>query len=83
MIFFDKYFIMRIREITENVAGAVAGVIAPMKTGSKKKSPKKTKSEDALIGGRIGKTNKFYGPRKGPKFTAGAGMKQPGYPKKS
>jgi len=54
-----------------------------MKIGSKKRITKKAKSEDALIGGRIGKTKKFYGPRKGPKFTAGAGMKQPNYPRKS
>ena len=74
---------MKIREITETVAGAIAGVVAPLKIGSKKRITKKAKSEDALIGGRIGKTNKFYGPRKGPKFTAGAGMKNSDYPKKS
>ena len=81
--FLINNFDMRIREITETVAGAIAGVVAPMKIGSKKRITKKAKSEDALIGGRIGKTKKFYGPRKGPKFTAGAGMKQPNYPRKS
>jgi hypothetical protein len=44
---------------------------------------KKKKSEDAQIGGFISNTNKRYGPAKGPKFTAGAGMKNATYPPKT
>tara|TARA_Y100000592_G_scaffold40128_1_gene63639 strand:- start:5040 stop:5450 length:411 start_codon:yes stop_codon:yes gene_type:complete len=40
-------------------------------------------SEDAQIGGKISNTNKRYGPAKGPKFTAGAGMKNATYPPKT
>ena len=73
---------MRIKEITETVAGGFAGVMSPMKVGSKRRVKRVVKKEDALIGGKIGKTNKRYGPTRGPKFTAGAGMKQPNYPRK-
>ena len=47
------------------------------------KKKKKVKSEDAQIGGFISNTKKRYGPAKGPKFTAGAGMKNATYPPKS
>tara|TARA_B100002019_G_scaffold71430_1_gene61617 strand:+ start:573 stop:788 length:216 start_codon:yes stop_codon:yes gene_type:complete len=70
---------MRIKEIDENFSGAIAGIAMPM--GAKKK--KKTKTEDAQIGGKISNTNKRYGPVRGPKFTAGAGMKNATYPPKS
>tara|TARA_Y100001970_G_C14201899_1_gene841601 strand:- start:1213 stop:1440 length:228 start_codon:yes stop_codon:yes gene_type:complete len=71
---------MRIKEITETVSGGIAGTIAPMNIGSKKRAKKIVKQEDAIIGGKISNTNKRYGPAKGPKFTAGAGMKNDNYP---
>ena len=40
---------MKIKEIDENFSGAIAGIAMPM--GAKKK--KKTKTEDAPIGGKI------------------------------
>jgi|TARA_B100000965_G_scaffold406792_1_gene448710 hypothetical protein len=69
---------MKIKDIDESFSGAIAGVAMPL--GGKKK--KKPKSEDAQIGGYISNTKKRYGPAKGPKFTAGAGMKNATYPGK-
>jgi len=69
---------MKIKEIDENFSGAIASVAMPL--GAKKK--KKSKTEDAVIGGYISNTNKRYGPLKGPKFTAGAGMPNNPYPSK-
>jgi len=73
---------MRIKEITETVAGGFAGAIAPVGVGSKKRAKKVVKREDAQIGGKISNTNKRYGPKVGPSFTAGAGMKNATYPPK-
>tara|TARA_B100000575_G_scaffold287314_1_gene285494 strand:+ start:635 stop:850 length:216 start_codon:yes stop_codon:yes gene_type:complete len=70
---------MKIYEIDENFSGAIASVAMPL--GAKKN--KKSKKEDAQIGGKISNTNKRYGPAKGPKFTAGAGMKNATYPPKA
>ncbi len=69
---------MKIKDIDESFSGAIAGIAMPM--GAKKK--KKSKTEDAQIGGYISNTKKRYGPAKGPKFTAGAGMKNATYPGK-
>jgi len=73
---------MRIKEITETVAGGFAGVNSPMNIGSKKRAKKIVKREDAQIGGKISNTNKRYGPKYGAKFTAGAGKKNAWYPPK-
>ena len=67
---------MKIKDLDENFSGAIAGVAMPLKP------KKKTKKEDAKIGGYISNTKKRYGPAKGPKFTAGAGMKNAVYPSK-
>mgnify|MGYP001168134313 FL=1 len=67
---------MKIKDIDENFSGAIAGVAMPLKP------KKKSKKEDAQIGGFISNTKKRYGPAKGPKFTAGAGMKNAMYPYK-
>jgi len=80
---------MKINEIDENFSGSIAtsmGAGNGFKSGgigmtSRKK--KKAKTEDAQIGGKISNTNKRYGPAKGPKFTAGAGMKNATYPPKT
>ena len=69
---------MKIKDIDESFSGAIAGIAMPM--GAKKK--KKSKTEDAQIGGYISNTKKRYRPAKGPKFTAGAGMKNATYPGK-
>ncbi len=80
---------MKIKDIDETFSGSIAtgmGNGNGFKSGgigmvARKK--KKSKTEDAQIGGKISNTNKRYGPAKGPKFTAGAGMKNATYPPKS
>ena len=78
---------MKIKDIDETFSGSIA---TSMGNGNGFKSGgigmiarKKKKSEDAQIGGFISNTNKRYGPAKGPKFTAGAGMKNATYPPKT
>ena len=82
---------MKIKDIDESFSGAIAGLAMPLGGGNKsasiytkiKKSKKNAvKGEDAQIGGKISNTNKRYGPTKGPKFTAGAGMPNGNYPPK-
>lgn len=77
---------MKIKEIDETFSGSIATSMGNgngFKSGGpgtiiRRKTKKKT--EDAQIGGKISNTNKRYGPAKGPKFTAGAGMKNDNYP---
>jgi hypothetical protein len=78
---------MKIKDIDETFSGSIA---TSMGNGNGFKSGgigmvarKKKKSEDTQIGGFISNTNKRYGPAKGPKFTAGAGMKNATYPPKT
>ena len=79
---------MKIKEIDETFSGSIATSMGNgngFKSGGpgtiiRRKTKKKT--EDAQIGGKISNTNKRYGPAKGPKFTAGAGMKNATYPGK-
>ena len=78
---------MKIKDIDETFSGSIA---TSMGNGNGFKSGgigtiarKKKKTEDAQIGGKISNTNKRYGPAKGPKFTAGAGMKNATYPSKA
>jgi hypothetical protein len=78
---------MKIKDIDENFSGSIATSIGAnngFKFGGigMIKRKKKSKSEDAVIGGKISNTNKRYGPTKGPKFTAGAGMPNGNYPPK-
>ena len=80
---------MKIKEIDETFSGSIATSMGNgngFKSGGpgtiiRRKTKKKT--EDAQIGGKISNTNKRYGPAKGPKFTAGAGMKNAAYPPKT
>lgn len=78
---------MKISDIDENFSGSIAtsmGANNGFKSGGigMIKRKKKAKTEDAVIGGKISNTNKRYGPAKGPKFTAGAGMPNGNYPPK-
>jgi len=80
---------MKIKDIDETFSGSIATSMgngngfASDGPGTILRRKKKNKTEDAQIGGKISNTNKRYGPVKGPKFTAGAGMPNATYPPKT
>lgn len=88
--YYINNFVMKIKDIDETFSsGAIATSMgngngfASGGLGTMQRKKTKKKTEDAQIGGKISNTNKRYGPAKGPKFTAGAGMKNATYPPKN